>query len=316
MDPTGILRGTWSKTRHTLVFDPTPELTIAKPSSSSLVSQKVTAFADCGGALYATVNTKLYRRNDGGLSGGTPRWSLVYEEPRVGPHNSGLRGLTCVTYDGDPALLLSTEGDGDVYRFDHLPRSRLHGTTTVRPDEPAAGLTVALEFSPIPAIRGMLAQEGTAVAASGKGSIVYVIAGYNRFTTVRIGGVTRQLVGFEWAYAGVCPPTRTCGPISDRLAEFDAAACFAVRTGSTGTPSYVVRCLRGSDFEPTGRSGPPIRSGQAYVSIRTIAASPFGEGRIYYGGYDCNFYPADGTAWVASSTASALHLGPSSRAEA
>lgn len=159
----------------------------------------------------------------------------------------------------------------------------------------------------------MLAREGTTVPATGKGSVVYVIAAYNRFTAVRIGGVARQLIGLEWAYAGPCPPGRTCGPISDRLAQFDTAACFAVRTGSSGTPSYVLRCLSGSDFEPTGRTGPPIRSGQAYVSIRTITPSPFPDGRIYYGGYDCNSYPADGTAWVASSTARALHLGPSSQ---
>jgi len=50
----------------------------------------------------------------------------------------------------------------------------------------------------------------------------------------------------------------------------------------------------------------PIRSGQAFVSIRSIVPSPFSHGRIYFGGYDCNFYPADGTAWVASSTLNAL----------
>lgn len=313
VDPTGILRATWSRTRHTLVFGPTPELTVATPSSPGLLSQKVTAFADCGGALYASINTMLYRRNDGRLPRGTSRWSLLYEEPPVGPHNSGLRGLTCVTYGGAPALLLSTEGDGDVYRLDRLPRGQVRGTTTVRPGQPAAAVAVTLEFSPIPALRRMLAEEGTAVPSSGTGSIVYVIAAYNRFTTVRIGGVTSQLIGMEWAYAGPCPPTRACGPVSHQVVEFDAAACLAVRTGSSGTPSYVLRCLSGSNFQPAGRSGPPIRSGQAYVSIRTIAASPFGDGRIYYGGYDCNSYPADGTAWVASSTARALHLGPSSQ---
>jgi hypothetical protein len=313
VDPTGILRANWSKARHTLVFGPTPELTVATPSSPSLVAQKVTAFANCGGALYATINTRLYRRNDGSLPSGTQRWSLLYEEPPVGPHNSGLRGLTCVAYDGAPALLLSTEGDGDVFRLDHLPQGRVGTTTTVRPGHAAAGLAVSLEFSPIPAIRHMLTEDGASVPASGRGSIVYVIAAYNRFTTVRIGGVARQLIGFEWAYAGPCPSTRTCGPISARLAQFDAAACFAVRTGSSGTPIYVLRCLSGSDFTPTGRAGPPMRAGQAYVSIRTIAASPFGDGRIYYGGYDCNFYPADGTAWVASSTARALRLGAAGR---
>ena len=236
---------------------------------------------------------------------------MLYKEPPVGPHNSGLRGLTCVVYDGAPALLVSTEGDGDVFRLDDLPNGEVGTTITVRPGHPAGGLAVSLEFSPIPAIRHMLAEDGTALPASGRGSIVYLIAAYNRFTTVRIGGVTRQLIGFEWAYAGPCPPTRTCGSISARLAQFDASACFAVRTGSSGTPTYVLRCLSGTDFDTTGRSGPPITAGQAYVSIRTIAVSPFGDRRIYYGGYDCNFYPADGTAWVASSTARALHLGTS-----
>ncbi len=257
VDPTGILRATWSKARHTLVFGPTPELTAATSSSPSLVSQKVTAFANCGGALYATINTELFRRNDGRLPRGIPRWSLLYEEPPVGPHNSGLRGLTCVLYDGAAALLLSTEGDGDVYRLDHLPQGLVGTTPTVRPGHPAAGLAVTLEFSPIPAIRQMLVEDGAAVPATGRGSIVYVIAAYNRFTTVRIGGVTRQLIGFEWAYAGRCPPTRTCGPISARSPSSTRPACFAVRTGSSGTPAYILRCLSGSDFKPTGRSGAP-----------------------------------------------------------
>jgi len=52
----------------------------------------------------------------------------------------------------------------------------------------------------------------------------------------------------------------------------------------------------------------PIRSDQAFVSIRTIQRSPFGDGHLYFGGYDCNFSPADGTAWIASSPRRALHL--------
>lgn len=74
-----------------------------------------------------------------------------------------------MTYDGAPALLLSSEGSGDVYRLDHLPRGPLRGSTTVSPGQPAAGLVVTREFTPIPAIRRMLAEEGTAVPVSGKG---------------------------------------------------------------------------------------------------------------------------------------------------
>ena len=42
------------------------------------------------------------------------------------------------------------------------------------------------------------------------------------------------------------------------------------------------------------------------MSIRTIVPSPFGDSRLYFGGYDCNFYPADGTAWIATSPLDAL----------
>jgi hypothetical protein len=311
VEPTGILRGTWSKARHTLVFDPTPELS-EKPGPPGVPTQKVTGFADCAGSLYVSINTKLYRRNDGELGAGVARWVLLYQEPPVGLSNSGLRGLTCITHLGAPSLLLSTEGNGDVYRLDHLPRGTLDDAASASPGHGLGGLTPIFEFAPIPALRQMLAAEGTTVPTRGKGSIDYVIAAYNNFTTVKIDGADHQLFGVEHAYLGGCPPARVCGPTAYGAATFDAAACFAIRTDAV-TPSYTLRCLSGPDFALSGTVGKPIRSGQAFVSIRTITPSPFGDGRLYYGGYDANFYPADGTAWVASSTPGALHLTSSSK---
>jgi hypothetical protein len=291
-EPTGVVRGTWSPSERTLVFDPVPELSVAAPAAAGQRSQKVTGFADCGGALYASINTKLYRRNDGDLAAGTPRWSLVYEAPAVGAHNSGLRGLTCVDHDGAPALLVSTEGTGDVHRFDDLP----DGPATLRP---------TLELSPLAAIRRMLAARGTDVPETGTGSIGYVIAAYNDFETVTLDGAERQLFGFEWGYLGECPHGRTCGPTAFDTVTFDAAACLAVRTDGA-SPTYALRCLSGPDFTPSGEVTNPIRGGQAFVSIRTIKPSPFGDDRLYYGGYDCNFHPADGTAWIATSPVDAI----------
>jgi hypothetical protein len=307
VDPTGILRGVWSKTRHTLVFGPTPELTVAARAPAAM-AQKVTAFADCGGALYASVNTMLYRRNDGAVPAGGARWALVYQEPPVGPRNSGLRGLTCISYRGAPALLLSTEGSGDVWRLGHLPAGQLDAGGSPGVGRAGYGMTLTLEFSPIPAIRQMLASQGTTVPAAGRGSISYVIAAYNNFVTVTIGGITRQLFGFEWGYKQQCPPTRICGPVTFGATHYDAAACFAIRTSQGPSVSYAIRCLSGPAFTLTRQPGTPIRSGQAFVSIRTIALSPFGNGQLYYGGYDCNYYPADGTAWIASAPLEALHL--------
>ena len=313
--PTGVLQGIWSRARHTLVFSSNAELTVAPPGSPGAVTQKVTGFADCAGALYTSINTTLYRRNDGILPSGVPRWAPVFRAPPVGPHNSGLRGITCVTHDGSPSLLISTEGNGNVYRFDHLPRGRLDAAAPPSPDSVADGLVQTLEFQPVSAIRQMLAAQGTAIPATGRGSIVYVIAAYNNgdFQTMRIGGVDRQVFGFEWGYQGVCPATQKCGPIASGVVHFNASACFAVRTDQGQSPNYTLRCLSGPTLKPSPTVSTPIRSGQAFVSIRSIVPSPFADGRIYYGGYDCNFYPADGTAWIASSTVTALHLTASSR---
>ena len=283
VNPTGILRGTWSPRRRTLVFDARPELAVAPPASPGLKTQKVTGFADCAGALYVTINTRLFRRNDGPLPAGTPRWTLVYQAPPAGPRNSGLRGLTCIAHAGAAALLVSTEGSGDIYRFHRLPRERL---------SPASLGTPTLEWSPAPALRQMLAGAGTAIAPDG---INYVIAAYNDAAVIRAGGHTRQAIGLEWRYRAGCPPARVCQPTG-----YDASACFALRADTRSGASYALRCLGGPELTPTGHAGSPVRAGQAFVSVRTIAASPFGDGRVYFGGYDCNFFPADGTAWIAT----------------
>jgi hypothetical protein len=304
VSPTGIIRGTWSRSKHTLVFDPKRELTVAPPGSSGLKTQKVTGFADCAGALYVSINTKLFRRNDGELKPGESRWVLVYQAPPVGPLNSGLRGLTCVSRRGSPTLLVSTEGTGRAYRLDHFPRGRLAGTAipSSGPTLPG-GLVATTEFTLTHAISRMLAAAGTRVPATGRGSISCVVAAYNDFQAIEVGGIRRQAFGLEWHYSGGCPPTRRCTP-----SGWDAAACLAVRTDRGRSLTYLLRCLSGPQFVPSAKVGTPVRSGQAFVSIRTIEPSPFRDGRIYYGGYDCNFHPADGTAWIASSTTSALHL--------
>ena len=192
---------------HARCSVPGPSSPSAPPGSSGAVTQKVTGFANCAGAEYSTINTTLYRRNDGAVPLGIPRWVPVYRAPPVGPHNSGLRGITCLTHDGSPSLLISTEGNGNVYRFDDLPRGQLDTAASPSPGSVADGITQTLEFQPVLAIRQMLATEGTIIPSTGRGSIAYVIAAYNNadFQTMKIGGVNRQIFGFEWGYQGVCP---------------------------------------------------------------------------------------------------------------
>ena len=179
----------------------------------------------------------------------------------------------------------------------------------------ADGLVQTLEFQPIPAIRQMLAAQGTTVPVAGRGSIAYVIAAYNNgdFQTITAGGVQDQVFGFEWGYQGGCPASQKCGPVASGIVHFNSAACFAIRSNQTQLPAYSLRCLSGPTLTASSQVSKPIRSGQAFVSIRSILPSPFAHGKVYYGGYDCNFYPADGTAWVATSTLASLHLVASSK---
>jgi hypothetical protein len=69
-------------------------------------------------------------------------------------------------------------------------------------------------------------------------------------------------------------------------------------------------CAYLSGCPPSRACGPTngFRSGQAFVSIRPIKHSPFYDDLLYFGGYDCNFSPADGTAWTARASLSTLRL--------
>ena len=309
--PTGVIQGVWSPARHTLVFSPKPELTVAPPGSPGAVTQKVTGFADCGGALYTTINTTLYRRNDGALPSGIPRWVPVYRAPPVGPHNSGLRGITCLSHDGSPSLLISTEGNGNVYRFDDLPRGQLDTTAAPSPGSVSDGLVQTLEFQPAPAIRQMLATQGTVIPATGRGSIAYVIAAYNNgdFQSMRIGGVDRQVFGFEWGYQGVCPTTQKCGPIASGVVHFNAKRLLrrADRSGPIADLHVALSERAQRDAVSRGLEAHPLRAGlRLHPQHRALTVSQ--TARSTTRGYDCNFYPADGTAWVATSLRNSLRL--------
>jgi hypothetical protein len=86
---------------------------------------------------------------------------------------------------------------------------------------------------------------------------------------------------------------------------------FCVTTAPDGT-ELVLAGLDGTQKSPakyivrhqgkwSKRAIPAIAS-HPMVSIRTIIASPHGEGSIYWGGYDCNNHPSSDTAWIATST--------------
>ena len=263
--PTGVLQGVWSPARRTLVFSSKPELTVAPPGSPGAVTQKDTGFADCAGALYTTINTTLYRRNDGALPSGIPRWVPVYRAPPVGAHNSGLRGITCLPITGRrpsssrrraTAMCTGSTISHGASSTPQRVRARVRSPT---------GWCRRSSSNPSPpSVRCWRLRERPSRRA-GRGSIVYVIAAYNNgdFQTMKVGGVERQVFGFEWGYQGVCPTTQKCGPIASGVVHFNASACFAVRTDQGQSPTYTLRCLSGPTLTTIGRG---------------VQADPFGTG--------------------------------------
>lgn len=67
---------------------------------------RVTSFAEANGKFYATVGQHVFERVDGAL----PRWRSIYTNPMPGHSETGLRGLTAVSFAGTSMLLAAVEG--------------------------------------------------------------------------------------------------------------------------------------------------------------------------------------------------------------
>lgn len=286
--PGGMLRGVWDAGARTIRWSSQTELTTTEPDGSP---PRFAGMADCGGAMYATANVQLWRRNDGDLPSGTPRWSLMYQAPPVGDANTGLRGLTCVDHRGQPSLLVAREGSGQILRFDGLPSGTVTGLLP----------TPAVDAEARQVIGDGLRAWGHDVPTTGTGSVNYVIPAYNEMLEVpqpAPGGPKTWLVGVEFTYlGGACPAGRTC------LGPYEASACLMIRTESgDDDPIWGLRCLGGPEMSPAGTSSRPVTRGAAFVATRTIRPSPWENGRLYLGGYDANSIPSTGTAWVATTS--------------
>lgn len=111
-DPRGVFSGTYDPTTAGQIrWSATPELDLSQVPAGGISGRngylRVTSFAEANGRLYATVGQHIYRRDDGP----TPRWRLIYTNPRPGHSETGLRGLTAIRDGGGDALLAAVEGN-------------------------------------------------------------------------------------------------------------------------------------------------------------------------------------------------------------
>lgn len=278
--PTGILRGEWRPEPGTIAWSREAELAVG----GGRIDRKVTGFASCGGAMWATVRETLYRRREGDLASGAERWSRVYTAPVENARNSGLRGLTCIEHDGGPALLVAKEGRGEILRFD------------ARGDEESSradgSLSPVVEADLRELVHESLRATGHALPARGRGAVGYVLPAYNEMLEIADGV---YLTGVEWSYrGGRCPETRVCQP--ERT--FDAAACTLRRERRASGAAWSLACL-GGEATPAPSVNVPVRPGESFVAVRALRPSPWVPGDLYLAGYDANFVASEGTAWIA-----------------
>jgi hypothetical protein len=281
------LRGAWNPDARTIHWSDTPELVV--PGAG--LDQKVTGFASCGGAIWATVRGTLYRRRTDAsvdpVTGGP--WQPVWTVAVANPDNSGLRGVTCIAHDGGSALLFGVEGSGEILRVDGVDGFGPFVAESIEP---------TLEVSTPALITDTLRAWGHQVPSIGPGAVGYVIPAYNDFTAV--GDV--WLAGVEWSYAAAgCPATRRCQP----QRTFDAQACILRRATPAGSPLWELRCLAPPPDVPTVVPD-PVPGGAALVAVRALRPAPWAPDELWLAGYDANFVPSIGTGWVARMPIAAL----------
>ena len=159
--PTGVLRGVWSPARHTLVFNPNPELTVAPPGSPGAVTQKVTGFAECGGSAvhhhqHDLVPAKRRRAacRHPSLGPGLPRATGGAAQQRASRHH--LRRATTAHRRCSSRRRATATCTDSV-----ISRGARSNDGEPSPGSVSDGLAQTLEFQPAPAIRQMLAAQGT-----------------------------------------------------------------------------------------------------------------------------------------------------------
>jgi len=129
-----------------------------------------------------------------------------------------------------------------------------------------------------------------------------------RLPDMKIGGVDRQVFGFEWGYQGSAQRHRS---VVHRLGRgaLQRQRLLRVRTDQ-GNRRLCIALPQRTTLTPSATVSKPIRSGQAFCPSKHHALT-VQRRRIYYGGYDCNSTPPTTRRGFASSTLRSLRLSVS-----
>jgi hypothetical protein len=210
---------------------------------------RVSGFAEARGKLFLAVCWRVYVRVDGP----DPKWIPFWDDPKAVQSESGLRGLTTVTYDGQQVLLLGSEGGGA-----HMTRL----------DPDTAQSTIELDTT-------------ATLNAAWRVPTGYIIAAYNAYMPTFVGGdgVTRRIVGIESQIRepSTVPPAVV---LADTGWRYMAQGWFFIRNAAS---AYELRAI------PPITPQPMVAIRDAVASPFPAECDPDGRNCwVYFGGFDAN----------------------------
>eukprot|EP00931_Biecheleriopsis_adriatica_P053158 TRINITY_DN3107_c1_g1_i2.p1 TRINITY_DN3107_c1_g1~~TRINITY_DN3107_c1_g1_i2.p1 ORF type:complete len:346 (-),score=3.10 TRINITY_DN3107_c1_g1_i2:285-1301(-) len=261
-----------------------------EPGSGPL-PQRALGLAELDGHVYCSAGALLLKRTKGSTDAS---WTVVFDmgiidSSSVDADVGGLRGLTTIDNPESPtghSLLAAWNPNGDsqgcMTRFDPNGQG---GFDHVRETCVTSHAKLNLGGDPY---------------------IAYVIAGYNNALPIpRSDGSTVHIIGYQMLLWGLATYQH---PVS-----YQIAAGGGSRTAYYAGASYLIRKAPGIYESRTimgPRRCPTTEQHPIHVAARAYVLSPFPQGGVYFGGYDCNYFTSYDTAWVAWGSMEAVHEYP------
>jgi len=263
-----------------------------KRTESGRVGTRPLALAVLDNRIYFTASSYMMRRTNGPR----PRWTKVFDmadhdkENTVDEAVGGLRGITTISNAASPV--------GQSLLFAWAPNANSKGCM-VRLDPDGDGF----KWTEEKCVQKVEADHLGKNNRGQKAITTYVIADYNFVLEIASDA---HLIGFEvllysyTAFEFPIDPKQLQVCSSGKRLAYKGEAGYMVRRGPG---SYEAR-------EPGGPRYDPQDIFPAQTAVRSMALSPFNDGAVYMGGYDCNHFDSLNTAWVQRGEAAAVWKEP------
>jgi len=223
---------------------------------------------------FMSSGSRILRRTDGP----DPVWKVLidvaeFRRDSVNPDVGGIRGMTPIPGPSGPS--------NESLLFVWAPNTNVEARVLRTDFDKDGSVKAPAEETSLTA----LAREYLQTPCLG-----YTLAAYNNMPATKLGSVPCNLIGFEiLAHPGAKVPINP-GQQYKSGGGFWSGGGIICRVSSS---NYFVT-------QVGGRGG----VGQPLTGVRCFANSPFPSepNAVYCGGYDCNFFPSEHTAWIYKAT--------------